>query len=71
MQQLNSKLSVTTSSFSPCINQVTIMPNNKNVCSECNRKVDEELIGVTEPGWQGWLCDGCFDKYLNDELTDG
>ena len=47
------------------------MPNNKNVCSECNRKVEEELVGVTEPGWQGWLCEGCFDKYLNNELTDG
>ena len=43
----------------------------KNVCTECNRKVKEDLVGVSEPCWQGWLCEGCFDKYLNNELTDG
>jgi len=42
-----------------------------NLCSECNRTVEEDLTEVIEPTWQGWFCDACFDKYLNNELTDG
>lgn len=37
-------------------------------CQWCGDTVPEELHGVSEPGYQGWFCDKCFEDYLNDEL---